>query len=55
MKETYKSDIKGLLLFLGFIVIIVIYNSDYLFSTDTINQIKIADSNITNKSIDFIQ
>lgn len=52
MKEYLKQasgDMKVLLLLLVFIVGFIIYNSEYLFSNDTIQSIKIIDINNTKR------
>ena len=43
MIEENKTDIKYVLIFLGIIVIIVLLNINYFFSTETISEIKVAE------------
>ncbi|MEA3553510.1 MAG: hypothetical protein U9R39_03785 [Campylobacterota bacterium] len=42
--EENKTDIKYLLIFLACVAIAIILNIDYLFSTDTMNQIDVVDN-----------
>ncbi|MEA3384476.1 MAG: hypothetical protein U9Q20_07395 [Campylobacterota bacterium] len=55
--EEYKSDVKIVVIVIVTVALIILYNKDYLFSQNTIDQIKVVknlepiDINHTTKTI----